>query len=129
MLGTAYWRIARLAAAVCLAVLLSFASLAPLAAEGSAACSCCRSHGKCCCRKDGARTPVGPTLSSACCSRDCGLAVLGGVAANVLVRPSTSSAEAPTGTFSRLFTSQFIPQGRGADDVGRQRPPPDPFLA
>jgi len=125
-------QVARLAIAGCLAFFLSSASLIPLAAGafgGESASSCCRGRGKCCCRKAGAKPPVGPAWSSVSCRDDCGRMAVAGIVINGLVRPFSSSLAPPTAIRTVVMSGRFAVWSGLADDARRQRPPPRSLLA
>ena len=125
------FRLARGTIAACLALLFSFASLAPLAARSLTACnsSCCRSRAKCCCGKANAKPPVGPALSSKSFCGDCGKVTLGSVRTSGFVQPSSRSLAPP----AELLVSERAGESSPAADLSgyalRQRPPPASRLA
>ena len=113
-------------AAVCLAFLLSFASLAPVAAQAlnarAAAMACCRTKAKGCCPRNHAST--GPAFSARSCSGDCcplpaGVSVRGAAGLpryamwTPVVHPAAGSSDARFCPFTLLSSHSL-----------RQRPPP-----
>ena len=131
MFGTAQsLRITRNAVSVCLALLLSVASLAPLAfgdaAESTA--SCCRGHGKCCCKKSHAKAPVGPQLSNPQCADGCCQPATDATTADRLVRPSCRWIAPGYRMVTRLSAFEPDTIARISGDAQRQRPPPTSSL-
>src|SRR3954447_4204456 len=89
-------RYLRTSVAVWLALLFSFSSLAPLAAQSlnssPSGMACCRTKGKSCCQKSQAHHSDGkPTVSARNCNNDCGGIPFGVAAihAFVLVRAAS----------------------------------------
>src|SRR5579863_2772546 len=122
------FRVARPIGAACLALLLSLASLAPLAAQSLSASnsSCCRrSQAKCCHHKGNAEQPLGPTLSSTSCDSDCGRLTLGGIGPSGFVRPSTRSVAPPNASLSGLRVSDSSSGSHFFGHALQQSPPPD----
>src|SRR5216684_3450690 len=111
---------------VCLALLFTFSSLAPLAAQSltssAAGMSCCRSKGKsCCCRKDHNQEPA---ISGRACPNDCGHVTPAGVtvAQYVLLRARTSVPAAEVSSQLQVLISSA--QTLLLSPNLRQRPPP-----
>ena len=118
-------RMVRSVFAACLSVLLSIASLSPLAisASSDAALSCCRGHAKCCCKRVNHRPSNGPAFSAkSCCDEGCQYTLGNGVS-GVFASPSASVA-APAKVSAKLFQSAFAAETRLFDDALHQRPPP-----
>jgi hypothetical protein len=124
-------RLARGPIAACLAILLSFASLTPLAAAAfdGLSPSCCRNHAKSCCRKAHTKTPAGPAISGNSCNSDCAQWALNDIRQNPLVRPSTPSGSGSGQVFGRVSVAQFSPATLLSDNALQQRPPPAASLA
>ena len=129
MLGQHHsWRV-RNAVAAFAAFLLFFAPVAPLAASvfSDPICSCCRSHGECCCKKTRSTRQSGPILANRSCSDGCRQVVLGTTATDGVVRPSTITLRPPAQARARLAVTESTPNGRGIDCILQQRPPPSPL--
>jgi len=111
---------------MCLSLLLSFASLAPLGARmfSESNCSCCRLHGKSCSKKRGADNPSGPAVTSNDCQPDCGSITLASGRANGLLKPSARAIAPPVrigGGVPALHSAAIV---HPVDNTLRQRPPP-----
>lgn len=127
MIGTAQSRrIVRSAVAAHLALLLSVASLAPLAfgAAGESSSSCCRGHGKCCCRKSHSKPPAGPAFANPQCTSDCCQPAIGMAGADGFVRPTCRRVAPTYEVFSRLSVFDRLATERFSGEAHQQRPPP-----
>jgi hypothetical protein len=119
--------------AACLTLLFSFSSLAPIAAQSfNGACAdmpCCKSKGKCCCRKRLRANPNrGPVIGSAGCV-ECGGGTIGSVSAMghaaIRLQLSTPTIRATGGA----AVSTVLTPSRISEHSLRQRPPPQSPLA
>ena len=134
MLGTTReFRRGRGLLAVCLAAFFSLASLVPIAAQSlndaSGDMPCCKTKGKCCCRKNrNANSSRGPSIAATGCS-DCGTVDLGSVSAkgNVPVRLLVLTPVVDAAITVAVAT--VLPPSRTFAHSLRQRPPPPEPLA
>lgn len=117
--------------AVCLAVLLSSASLVPLAARSLSAfdAACCKGHARNCCRKAHTNQPAGPALSSRPCGSDCGRLAPGSIGTSEFVPPSFRPLAPPTESLRGPHASEPSLAAHFSGHALRQRPPPTSSLA
>lgn len=114
----------RAATAASLALLLSFAALAPLDAFSDPTPSCCRGGMKCCCRKGKSQAPDAPAYAKRCCDGCRGAWAPGSAGINGLVRPPLASS-APAIIILPLVSGSTSSLAARLDfDALRQRPPP-----
>ena len=119
--------------AACLTLLFSLASLAPVAAtafaDPSADMPCCKTKGKCCCRKRlHAKPNSGIVIGAAGCA-DCAGGTLGSVSAvdHAVIRLQVLT---PVIRAARAVALSVLPkQSRISEHNLRQRPPPQFLLA
>src|ERR1035437_2160092 len=132
MLGRNHsFRLARAVVAACLALLLSFASLVPLAAQSLSgpSSSCCRNRAKCCCRKANAKLPSGSIISARSCGSDCGHLTLGGNRTTGFIPPASRPVAPPIVLLATVRAGQPAHASYLPDHALRQRPPPPAPLA
>ena len=119
--------------AACLVFLFSFSSLAPLAAsafpDSSSDMPCCKTKGRCCCRKRPRANPTsGPVVNASSCV-DCRGGTLGSVNAMgyavIRLQVLTPVIRAAGG----VDVNTILTRARISDHSLRQRPPPQDLLA
>ena len=122
---------ARGVVAAWLALLLSFASLAPLAAQSliGLGSSCCRNRVKCCCRKANATQPQGPALSGTSCGSDCGQLTMAHGNSTGFAPPSSLPVARPIVLLAMVRAGQRARASHLPNHALRQRPPPPASLA
>ena len=115
-----------------LALFLGFASLVPLAARSFTSSShCCRTRFKCCCHKDEAGHPAGPTLAgpNSACGTQCGGAAIGTTAAVPLVESAVRIGGLSTARSLAPAIAEGPAHIRLIEHALEQRPPPSAVLA
>ena len=121
-------RTGRNGVATCVALFLSFASLAPVAlntSDGSIK-ACCRGRGKCtCCDKANTKTPAGPVASVRSCGGACGQLAWRGGDLGRFAPPSTRWFKRIDEISLRVSGYEPDARYRLKGDATRQRPPPD----
>lgn len=120
--------------AACLALLFSFGSLAPLAAQSfssaPAGMACCRTKGKSCCNRNQAHhAPAGPVFAAVSCASDCCPVSLGGIALAGFGIFRTRVWEAALHAAAVLNGRPIFPASAFAFYDLQQRPPPSTATA
>ena len=120
------FRVLRGSMAACLALLLSIASLAPLAAgvlRGSSG-ACCRGLAGHCCKKAHLKPPAGQTFTASSCGSDCGQFTAARAGMSGVMESSSRSLTPPSQTRARAYAGQSSAASDFSNDALRQRPPP-----
>ena len=129
MLGTKYnSRLGRGLVAAWLALFLSFASLAPIAAQSlndsSGGMACCKAKGKCCCRKHPGSSGKGTPVITAAGCLDCENMAVSGVSSMGHVPIRFQVFTVATEVTGKARVATVIPRSQASAHSLLQRPPP-----
>ena len=130
MLGTKYnSRLGRRGlVAAWLALFLSFASMAPIAAQSlndsSGGMACCKAKGKCCCRKHPGSSGKGAPVITAAGCLDCENMAVSGVSPMGHVPIRFQVFTVATEVTGKARVAIVIPRSQTSSHSLRQRPPP-----